>query len=134
MTRSPASARSRAACPSGRARGSACRWRCTPRPSARPCSRTLPPQQAAGLVGAAERERLDPELDGVRARGYAVDDEGHEPAVRCLGTPVFDREGRPVGGLSLTTAASLTTREELERLAPALREAARGVEALLQRG
>ncbi|WP_329384067.1 IclR family transcriptional regulator [Streptomyces sp. NBC_01351] len=94
----------------------------------------LPPQRAEALVGAAERERLTAELDDVRARGYAVDDGGHEPAVRCLGTPVFDREGRPVGGLGLAGATSVTTREELERLAPALLEAARGVERLLQRG
>lgn len=81
-----------------------------------------------------DRRRLDADLAAVRERGHAVDDEEHEASVRCLGVPVFDRDGTPVGGVSLTTAASLTTRRELERLAPALTQAARGVERLLHLG
>lgn len=105
----------------------------------------LPPAEAEGIVRATgmpaltrhtltERARLAEELAAVRERGYAVDDEESERSVRCLGVAVFDRDGVPVGGVSLTTAAFVTSREELERFSPALLEAARGVERLLRLG
>ncbi|WP_328299353.1 IclR family transcriptional regulator [Streptomyces sp. NBC_00435] len=105
----------------------------------------LPPEEVESIVGAAgapaltprtltDRDRLAADLSRVRTRGYAVDDEEHEPSVRCLGAPVFDGAGAPVGGVSLTAVTFLTTRAELERFAPALLEAARGVERLLRLG
>lgn len=95
--------------------------------------------RTAGLPALTPRTLTDPrgldaDLAAVRVRGHAVDDEEHRPAVRCLGVPVFDRDGLPVGGISLTATASTTSRTELESLAPALAQAARGVERLLQRG
>ncbi|WP_330296993.1 IclR family transcriptional regulator [Streptomyces sp. NBC_00503] len=105
----------------------------------------LPPQEVEGIVRATGmpaltrhtltgRVRLAEELAAVRVRGYAVDDEESELSVRCLGAAVFDRDGVPVGGVSLTTVTFLTSREELERFSPALLEAARGVERLLRLG
>ncbi|WP_243339276.1 IclR family transcriptional regulator [Streptomyces sp. AP-93] len=105
----------------------------------------LPPEEAEGILRATgmpaltrqthtDREVLAAELRTVRLRGYAVDDQEYEPSVRCLGAPVFDRAGVPVGGVSLTAAAFLSTRAELERFSPALLEAARGVQRLLQLG
>ncbi|WP_405490102.1 IclR family transcriptional regulator [Streptomyces sp. NBC_00096] len=105
----------------------------------------LPPEEAESIVRAAGAPALTPrtlvdparlaaDLGQVRTRGYAVDDEEHEPSVRCLGAPVFDSSGAPVGGVSLTAVTFLTARAELERFAPALLEAARGVERLLRLG
>ncbi|MFE4636056.1 IclR family transcriptional regulator [Streptomyces sp. NPDC056773] len=105
----------------------------------------LPPEEVEAVLRATgmpavtrrtrtDREVLAEELRTVRVRGRAVDDEEFEPSVRCLGMPVFDRQGVPVGGVSLSALTFLTTREELERFAPALLQAARGVERLLQRG
>ncbi len=91
----------------------------------------LPPLTARTLT---DRERLAADLARVRERGYAIDDEENEPSVRCLGAPVFDRDGTPVGGVSLTAAGRTSTREELERFAPPLLQAARSVEGLLRRG
>lgn len=105
----------------------------------------LPPEEAEGLLRATgmpaltrqtvtDRERLAEDLRTVRTRRYAVDDEEHEPSIRCIAAPVFDRAGVPVGGVSLTAVTFLSTRAELERFSPALLEAARGVERLLQLG
>lgn len=105
----------------------------------------LPPEEAeavlrsTGTPALTRRTLTDParladELRAVRARGHAVDDEENEASVRCLGMPLFDGDGRPVGGVSLTSVTFLTTREELERFLPALVEAARGVERLLRLG
>ncbi|MFD8793885.1 IclR family transcriptional regulator [Streptomyces vinaceus] len=107
----------------------------------------LPPQEAQALCRAAGAPAYAPgELGAVREHGYALDDAedggagagagsgSGSPAVRCLAAPVFGHDGAPVGGISLTAAAALTTRAELERFSPALLEAARGVELLLRRG
>jgi DNA-binding IclR family transcriptional regulator len=40
-----------------------------------------------------------------RARGFAVDDEEHEPGVRCVAVPVRDPLGRAVASLSLAAPA-----------------------------
>ncbi|MFE3584877.1 IclR family transcriptional regulator [Streptomyces vinaceus] len=106
----------------------------------------LPPQEAQELCRAAGAPAYAPgELSAVREHGYALDDAedgagagagsgSGSPAVRCLAAPVFGHDGAPVGGISLTAAAAVTTRAELERFSPALLEAARGVELLLRRG
>ncbi|MEU6310937.1 IclR family transcriptional regulator [Streptomyces sp. NPDC047014] len=71
------------------------------------------------------------ELAGVRARGFAVDDEENEPTIRCVGAAVLGPSGRPVGGVSVTTVAFLVPRAEIERYAPALRAAAEALAPLL---
>ncbi|MCX5198547.1 IclR family transcriptional regulator [Streptomyces sp. NBC_00249] len=105
----------------------------------------LPPSEAEEAVRTAglpaltartltDRERLGAELAGIRERGHAVDEEECEVSVRCVGVPVFDRAGSAVGGISLTATTVHTVRGELERFTPALTQAARGVERLLQLG
>lgn len=65
-------------------------------------------------------KRLDAELAFIRDRGYAVDDEENEPTIRCIGAPVVDLSGRPVGGVSVTTVTFVVSRELLETFAPSL--------------
>ena len=48
------------------------------------------------------RAMLDAELNRVTAQGYARDDEEHEEGIKCLGAPVFDREGSVVAALSVS--------------------------------
>jgi len=58
-------------------------------------------------------EAMDRELQQVRERGYAVDNEEQEVGVRCVGAPVFNDAGRPVAAISI---AGPSQRMPLERL------------------
>jgi DNA-binding IclR family transcriptional regulator len=48
---------------------------------------------------------LRADLEAVRQRGYAIDDEELELGLRCVGAPVFDRLGRVVASVSLSGPA-----------------------------
>jgi IclR family acetate operon transcriptional repressor len=77
----------------------------------------LPARTPATITDLA---RLNAELAFVRERGYAVDDEENEATVRCIGAPVTDLSGRPVGGVSVTTVTFVVSREQLESFAQGL--------------
>ncbi len=48
------------------------------------------------------RPDLDRELEVIRARGYAIDDEEHEVGVRCVAAPVRDNAGIVAAALSIS--------------------------------
>ncbi|WP_207620274.1 IclR family transcriptional regulator [Oharaeibacter diazotrophicus] len=67
---------------------------------------------------------LAAELDAIRARGHAVDDQEHEETIVCLAVPILAPAGGLVGGLSLTTTIHAGGLAALERHRPALAAAA----------
>jgi IclR family acetate operon transcriptional repressor len=75
--------------------------------------------------------RLRADLARVRDVGYAMDDEENETTIRCLGAPVLDAKGYPVGAVSVSTVIFLLPRAELLGHAPALMATARRIGALL---
>jgi IclR family acetate operon transcriptional repressor len=76
----------------------------------------LPPQELDGLLAGLELTRFtaatitDPaalgaELDRIRERGYAIDEEEVEEGVYCLGAAVMDHRQLPVAAISVAGPA-----------------------------
>jgi DNA-binding IclR family transcriptional regulator len=58
-------------------------------------------------------ERLKAEIEKIRQRGYAVDDEELSLGLRCVGAPVFDYSGRPAYALSVSGPIQRMTEEKI---------------------
>jgi DNA-binding IclR family transcriptional regulator len=89
---------------------------------------------AAGLPRRTPSTLTDPaalraDLQAIRERGYAVDDEENEPNIRCIATIVPEADGQPLSAVSISTVTFLTGREQLMEYVPALQEAARALAA-----
>jgi len=55
------------------------------------------------------------ELNSIRERGYAIDNEENEPGVYCVAMPVKDYTGQVIAAISSSTAASQITNHDLEK-------------------
>ncbi|MGN6100720.1 MAG: IclR family transcriptional regulator [Devosia sp.] len=63
------------------------------------------------------------ELARIRARGYAVDDQEMVMGVFCVGVPIVDRTGRPVGAISISGPSPKAPGPALQPLVDQLNEA-----------
>ncbi|WP_172293891.1 IclR family transcriptional regulator [Pseudoruegeria sp. HB172150] len=72
---------------------------------------------------------LRKELGQIRARGYAFDNEEHEPGIICIAMPILTRSGKVLGALSVTSSTNRTDLGALEQLAPVMRPAAADIAA-----
>lgn len=69
-------------------------------------------------------EELRRELDTIRARGYAIDNEESETGVRCLACPVRNYTGKIVAGMNITGPVSRITDAFIEENVPFMKEMA----------
>jgi len=65
---------------------------------------------------------LKAELTNIQARGFAFDNEEHEPGIICIAVPILSQSGRVIGGLSVTSTTSRHSLKSLEKLAPQIKE------------
>lgn len=70
-------------------------------------------------------------LPGIRARGFARDDEEDELSTRAIGTCVRDGIGTVVGGVSIVAPTFQVDMAELEEQVPHLLDAARRIEEVI---
>ncbi|MFE7979875.1 IclR family transcriptional regulator [Streptomyces shenzhenensis] len=77
------------------------------------------------------REDLAKELEVVRTRGFAFEDEEAQDGVRAVAVPVRTFAHRPIGAVSVASAAKLVSIPELGRMAPYLVAAADEISARL---
>ncbi len=67
------------------------------------------------------------ELELVRTRGYAIDNEENEAGVRCAAVPVLDYRGQVAAAISVSTMVTRVDDAELERWISELMETAKAV-------
>jgi DNA-binding IclR family transcriptional regulator len=84
----------------------------------------IPQRTAATVTDVAEaRERLVE----IRRQGFAVDDVENEEGIRCVAAPILDHQAQPVAGISISGPEHRVTRERVDALAAAVRDAAERV-------
>ncbi|MBC7675874.1 MAG: IclR family transcriptional regulator, partial [Rhodoferax sp.] len=67
------------------------------------------------------------ELQVIRKRGYAFDNEEHEPGIICIALPILTQSGRVMGALSVTSTTSRSSLDALAQLAPRIQETANAI-------
>lgn len=79
-----------------------------------------------------DREALLGQLEEIRGRGYALDDEEFDEGIRCVGVPVRDYTRRVIAGISISGPAYRFSDERLqEQLIPLATEAGRRLSSRL---
>jgi DNA-binding IclR family transcriptional regulator len=73
--------------------------------------------------------RLQEELEVVRQRGYALDDEEFEVGIRAVAVPIRDIEGNVIAHISMPGPTNRLTPERIPEIAEALMETANAVSA-----
>ena len=71
------------------------------------------------------------ELETVRERGYAFDDEENSLGVRCVAAPVFNAAGEIEAALNITGTTQQVNRETLPRIIDLVKESARRISTQL---
>lgn len=69
-------------------------------------------------------EELKIELEIIRARGYACDDEENEVGIRCVGAPIFDYTTKPIGAISISAPCDRMDQQRCNLLGPLVHQAA----------
>lgn len=65
--------------------------------------------------------RLQEEFSRIRTLSYALDDEEDELGWRCIGSPIFDEEGAPIGAVSVAGTTQMIHSDNIGRLAQMLK-------------
>lgn len=72
-------------------------------------------------------EDMEAEIQRIRQRGYAIDDEEHEAGVRCIAAPILTFTGNPVAAISLSAPAIRLDDAEVQKYAPMVMDAANSI-------
>lgn len=72
-------------------------------------------------------EAMRAELDLIRARGFAFDDEEHEPGIICVALPILSSRGGVLGAISVTSTTARMSLAALEDLVPKVQSIAQTI-------
>jgi len=67
------------------------------------------------------------DVEAARGRGWALDDEEHEPGIRCIGAPIRDFTGRVVAALSASGDVAVIRPDPEAKVSALVCEAARAI-------
>jgi IclR family acetate operon transcriptional repressor len=88
--------------------------------------RGLPAATAKTITTPAE---LRAELQAIRKRGFAIDEEENAIGLRCVAAPVFDEHGKPIAAISLSGPTARIGDDQLLSLGEIVLDAARQITA-----
>lgn len=74
-----------------------------------------------------DRAGLATQIDEIRARGHAIDDEEIEDGLRCVAAPIRDHSGRVIAAVSISGPTTRVTEESLKTLAGAVEGCAQSI-------
>jgi len=74
-----------------------------------------------------DKQALLAELARIREEGIAFDNEEHEYNIICIAAPILTRQGRVIGGLSITTSLQRYSLDELRQFKPMLIDTAKKI-------
>lgn len=74
---------------------------------------------------------MQQELQLIRKRGYALDNEEHEEGVRCVACPIFDYSNQPVASISVSAPVFRMPDATIEKIAVKLKAATAEISQLL---
>ena len=83
------------------------------------CSFTRFTENTIGSV-----DELIADLDLVRKRGWAIDNEESEIGHRCVGAPIYDYRGDIIAAISASGPTSVLTEDRIESVTAYLKEQA----------
>ena len=69
-------------------------------------------------------DKLFAELDAIRVRGWAIDDEERTPGMRCIAAPIYNEHGEAFAGLSVSGPTVRVSDERVGELGPMVKRAA----------
>lgn len=78
-----------------------------------------------------EFSKMEEELAQTRQRGYAVDNEEHEPGVRCIACAIRNWAGQPIAAVSISAPVSRMDAQSMERLLPRLLTASKEISHMM---
>ncbi len=67
---------------------------------------------------------LEDELNLIRSRGYAIDNEENEIGIRCIGAPIFDYTTKPIGAISVSAPCDRMDEDRCHVVGPLVLKAA----------
>lgn len=81
-----------------------------------------------------DRSKLEEEILRIRELGYALDNEEHEPHVRCVAAPIRDYSGHVVAAVSVTVPSVRMTGDRVPKLIRGVKDTANKISAHLGYG
>ncbi len=72
-------------------------------------------------------ERLAAQIEEIRARGYAIDDEEIEQGLRCVAAPIRDHSGGVVAAVSISGPTTRVSQADITQLAQAVEDCSRSI-------
>ena len=81
-----------------------------------------------------EKEPFFENLDQIKTRGYAIDDEENELGISCVAVPIFDKTGTPVYAISVSSLTPKMRQNEYSVIANKIRVVADMIQSQLNFG